>query len=151
MPLITVGVPATTKPSFSRKSLEALRVQTFTDFEVLIFDNASTDTTPEIAATFASRDPRFHHIRQPYNKGEFRNYYEAVQAASSPYFMWRACDDRCDPNYLEELAGLLQSHPIRTWQSAASGCRTWTGGGRKCSISPILPVGPRGSIGPDTC
>lgn len=110
MPLITVGVPAFNEAELLVGSLEALRNQTFRDFEVLIFDNASTDATPQIAADFAARDPRFIHIRQPYNKGEFRNFHEAVQRATSPYFLWRACDDRSSPNYLEVLSDLLNAH-----------------------------------------
>jgi hypothetical protein len=111
MPLITVGVPAFNEAELLVGSLEALRKQTFQDFEVLVFDNASTDATPQIAADFAARDPRFIHIRQPYNKGEFRNFHEAVQTATSPYFLWRACDDRSSLNYLEALSALLDAHP----------------------------------------
>jgi len=111
MPLISVGVPAYNEAELLAGSLEALRIQTFGDFEVLILDNASTDDTARIAADFAARDSRFHHIRQPFNKGEFRNFHEAVQLATSPYFMWRACDDRSDPNYLEALSKLLNDNP----------------------------------------
>jgi len=111
MPLITVGVPAFNEADLLVGSLEALRNQTFQDFEVLIFDNASTDATPQIAASFAARDQRFRHIRQPFNKGEFLNFFEAVQTAKSPYFLWRACDDRSSLNYLEALSLLLNANP----------------------------------------
>ena len=111
MPLITVGVPAYNEAELLAGSLEVLTQQTFTDFEVLIFDNASTDATAEIAAGLAARDPRFKHIRQPFNKGEFLNFHDAVKAATSPYFLWRACDDRSAPNYLEELVRLLEQNP----------------------------------------
>lgn len=111
MALITVGVPAFNQAEFLAGALEALRLQSFQDFEVLVFDNASTDETPQIIADFVARDPRFKHIRQPYNKGQLRNFHESLLGASSPYFLWRACDDRCDPNYLEVLLGLLQEHP----------------------------------------
>jgi glycosyltransferase involved in cell wall biosynthesis len=111
MALITVGVPAYNEAELLAGSLESLRVQSFRDFEVLVFDNASTDDTPRVIADFAARDPRFRHIRQPYNKGFLRNHHESLLSAKSPYFLWRACDDRSDPNYLEALFGLLQDHP----------------------------------------
>lgn len=111
MPRVTIAVPVYNEAELLAGSLENLRAQTFTDFEVLIFDNASDDDTPRVAADFAARDPRFQHIRQPHNKGALRNFQESLEAATSPYFMWRACDDRSDNNYLEALVGLLDANP----------------------------------------
>jgi glycosyltransferase involved in cell wall biosynthesis len=74
-------------------------------------DNASTDGTPEIAQRFAAADPRFEYRRQPHNKGSMPNFRDCVEAATSPYFMWRAYDDTSDVNYIETLARLLDENP----------------------------------------
>ena len=108
---VTVGVPVYNGAAFLADSLEALRRQTFSDFQVLIFDNASTDRTAEIAADFAARDARFRHVRQPHNKGALPNFQEVLAAADSPYFMWRAADDYSDANFIEVLHGLLEANP----------------------------------------
>jgi glycosyltransferase involved in cell wall biosynthesis len=110
-PLVTVGVPVYNGAQWFEKSLTCLRDQTFRDFEVLIYDNCSDDGTPEIAQRFCAEDPRFRYFRQPENKGEQRNFIEVMEAARSPYFMWRAADDISDLNYIEKLAALLQAHP----------------------------------------
>jgi glycosyltransferase involved in cell wall biosynthesis len=113
MAQITIGVPVFNEAALLGATLENLRTQSFDDFQVLIFDNASTDDTPDVAARFASLDPRFQHVRQPFNKGALNNFDESLRAANSPFFMWRACDDRCDENYLEVLHRELLAHPDR--------------------------------------
>ena len=64
---VTIGVPVFNGARFLDGSLACLARQTFSDFKVLIFDNASTDGTVEIARAWAARDARFHYFRQPEN------------------------------------------------------------------------------------
>jgi glycosyltransferase involved in cell wall biosynthesis len=113
MAAITVGVPVFNEAARLASCLDELRGQTFTDFEVLIFDNASDDATGEIAQAFCAADPRFRYVRQPANKGAMKNFADALHAATSPYFLWRAADDRSDPNYLAVLHGLLEADPSK--------------------------------------
>ncbi len=108
---VTVGVPAYNEATYLGQQLEYLRTQEFADIEVLIYDNASTDTTPEIARRFCELDPRFRYIRQAENRGPLRNFNDVLQASRSPYFMWRACDDRSDKNYIAELVRVLDANP----------------------------------------
>jgi glycosyltransferase involved in cell wall biosynthesis len=56
---ITIGVPVFNGMPLFRESLECLRAQAFRDFEVWIFDNASSDDTPQFAAQFVAADSRF--------------------------------------------------------------------------------------------
>ena len=55
---ITIGVPVYNGADLLDESLACLARQTFGDFKVLIYDNASTDATPEIARRWAERDPQ---------------------------------------------------------------------------------------------
>ncbi len=113
MAQVTVGVPVYNGADFLEKSLACLRDQTYRDIEVLIFDNCSEDATGEIAQRFCAADPRFRYFRQPENKGAMRNFVEVLEAAQTPFFMWRAADDTSDINYIEVLLGLLLAHPER--------------------------------------
>jgi glycosyltransferase involved in cell wall biosynthesis len=108
---VTVGVPVYNGAQWLEKSLACIRDQTFRDIEVLIYDNCSDDATPEIAKAFCAEDARFRYFRQPENKGALRNFLEVMQAARSPFFMWRAADDVSDLNYIETLLALLLRHP----------------------------------------
>lgn len=109
MAAVTIGVPVFNEAARLKRCLEILRDQTFTDFEALIFDNASDDATGDIAQAFCARDSRFRYVRQAVNKGAQANFNDALAAAESPYFLWRAADDSADANYLEVLHGLLEA------------------------------------------
>ena len=109
-PAITVGVPVYNHEQAFASALESLGRQTFPDFEVLIFDNASTDSTPDIAKDFCARDPRFRYYRQPHNKGPIPNFFGLMEASQSPYFLWRAADDYSADDFLEVLHDLLEQH-----------------------------------------
>ncbi len=111
MARLTIGVPVHNEAEFLAGSLEELRTQPFADIEVLVFDNASTDATADVARDFVARDSRFHYFRQPENKGALRNFQDVLAAAKSPYFMWKACDDRSDPDFILKLVALLDQTP----------------------------------------
>jgi glycosyltransferase involved in cell wall biosynthesis len=108
---ITIGVPVYNGADLIDESLACLARQTFRDFQVLIFDNASTDGAAEIAQGWAARDPRFHHVRQPKNVGIVGNFTAALRAAESPWFLWRADDDLSADDYVETLYRLATTSP----------------------------------------
>ena len=111
MTAITIAVPVFNGETMIRQSLECLRQQTFKDFEVLVFDNASTDTTRDIVNEFVAADPRFKLIVQPHNKGALANFVDGLHAATAPHFLWRAFDDVTDDVFLAELDAALSSTP----------------------------------------
>lgn len=102
MAAVTIGMPVYNGEAFLESSLACVLGQTFDDFEVVISENASTDATPRIVAE-AARDPRVRVIAQDRTIAQLENYGAVLDAASSPYFLWRACDDWSDPNYVEAL------------------------------------------------
>lgn len=111
MPRITVGVPVYNAESYIHECLSCLEGQTFRDFEVLIYDNASTDRTGERCAVFLERDRRFKYVRQNSNKGPTANFVDVLEAAQSPFFLWRAHDDLCSPNFLEVTHNAIAEWP----------------------------------------
>lgn len=103
-PTVTVGMPVYNGERFIRDALDSLLAQTFTDFELLISDNASTDCTPAICAEYEARDPRIRCVRQSENIGAEANFKFVMNEARGEYFMWAACDDfESSPDYLMEL------------------------------------------------
>ena len=111
MPRVSIAIPVFNGEAYLRESLACLESQTFRNIEVLVCDNHSTDATPDIASEFASRDPRFRHIRHPDNIGMMPNFIYGAQQAASPYFMWRAFDDLSDAGYVAALVATLEANP----------------------------------------
>jgi glycosyltransferase involved in cell wall biosynthesis len=111
MVAITIGVPVYNGADRLDECLACLARQTFTDFKVIVLDNASTDATAEIARAWAARDPRFTYARQPHNIGMMPNFSDVVRRADSPWFMWRAHDELTADNYLEALHRLATGSP----------------------------------------
>jgi hypothetical protein len=62
----SIGIPVYNGEAFLRQTLESILAQSFTPFELIVSDNASTDgTAEEIARAFASRDSRVRYHRNP--------------------------------------------------------------------------------------
>ena len=78
-------------------AIESILGQTFTDFELIISDNASTDDTPIICLRYAALDERIRYVRNDRNMGASWNYNRVYALARAPYFKQAAHDDLCAP------------------------------------------------------
>jgi glycosyltransferase involved in cell wall biosynthesis len=92
-------------------ALQSLLNQTFTDFQIIISDNCSTDNTVETCRAFAEKDSRIRVVKQSDNLGIFGNFRFTLFQANSPYFMWACHDDRWAPEFIERNLRMLEEHP----------------------------------------
>ena len=109
-PRLTVGLPVYNGEIFLPEALDALLAQTFDDFELVISDNASTDSTAEICREYAKLDSRIRYIRQERNIGRVPNHNFLVSQASSEFFKFAAYDDLYARSLLERCIEALDSH-----------------------------------------
>jgi len=93
IPQVSIGMPVYNGARFIREALDSLLAQTFTDYELIISDNASTDGTEAICREYAARDTRIRYVRQAENIGAFNNFEFVLVNAISECFMWMAADD----------------------------------------------------------
>jgi glycosyltransferase involved in cell wall biosynthesis len=110
-PRLTIGLPVFNGERFLSQSLDDLLAQSFQDFELIISDNASTDSTADICAAYAARDPRIRYVRQPVNIGSAPNHNAVVDLARGEYFKWASDDDRYRPTLLASCIAELDTHP----------------------------------------
>jgi glycosyltransferase involved in cell wall biosynthesis len=110
-PLVTIGVIAYNEDRFIRQSLEALLAQDFTDFEIVISDNASTDRTGEICREFAARDPRVQYCPTSENIGSIANFSRAATLGAGEYFMLACGHDLWHPRFLSSCLSVLRESP----------------------------------------
>lgn len=110
-PRLTIGLPTFQGEKYLDECLTNISQQTYRDFIVLVYDNASTDDTWKIVQKFATEDPRFRYFRQNANIGAVLNFKAVLKAADTPLFLWRANDDLWATDYLEKLVTLLDANP----------------------------------------
>ncbi len=111
VPRLGIGLPVYNGERYLRPVLECLRRQTWTDFEVTICDNASTDATARIATEFAAADPRFRYTRNEENIGAPGNFNRVFAHSRAALFAWVAADDEYDPSYFQRCVELLDARP----------------------------------------
>jgi glycosyltransferase involved in cell wall biosynthesis len=107
MPRVTVGLPVYNGERYLSSAIESLLAQTFTDFELIVCDNASTDGTQEICERYVRQDPRVRYVRHSRNIGPAANYREALTLSTSSYFRWATHDDLSEPTSLERCVDVL--------------------------------------------
>jgi glycosyltransferase involved in cell wall biosynthesis len=110
-PAVSIGLPVFNGEQFLEQSLDSILAQTYTDFELIISDNASTDRTESICRRYAERDARVRYHRQPHNRGVTWNFRQVASVARGGYFLWTAHDDRFAPEYIERCVAFLQKNP----------------------------------------
>lgn len=106
-PRVTIGVPVYNGARFLSSCLESLVSQTYTDLEIIICDNASTDGTGEMAQAWAARDSRVSYYRARENRGAARNFNWTLELARGEFFKWCASDDACAPDCIEKCVRTL--------------------------------------------
>jgi glycosyltransferase involved in cell wall biosynthesis len=110
-PRLSIGLPVYNGENYVSESLDALLGQTYTDFELIISDNASSDATEEICRSYAARDSRIRYVRQPANIGAAPNHNFLVQQARGELFKWAAHDDLYAPKLLTRCIEALDERP----------------------------------------
>jgi glycosyltransferase involved in cell wall biosynthesis len=111
VPRVSVGLPVYNGENYLDQALDALLGQTFTDFELIISDNASTDATADICRRYASADPRIRYFRQPRNIGGSPNQDFVFRQSRGELFKLAAHDDLYGKELLERCVDVLDQHP----------------------------------------
>ncbi|HTX62452.1 MAG TPA: glycosyltransferase family A protein, partial [Acidimicrobiales bacterium] len=110
-PPLTVGLPVYNGETYLADALDALLGQSFSDFELIISDNASTDGTAEICRHYGRLDSRIRYMVQSSNIGAVRNHHFLVQQSRSALFKWAAADDLYARELLERCLDALKERP----------------------------------------
>lgn len=104
-------MPVYNGEQFLAQAIEGVLGQDFPDLELIISDNASTDSTPAICARYAARDPRVRVLTAEVNRGLAWNFNRVFEASSAELFMWNAADDVREPSMVSACAAALDADP----------------------------------------
>lgn len=99
---VSIGVPVYNVEEYLRQCLNSIMEQTFTDFEVIMVDDGSTDNSFSICQEYVAKDNRFKLIHQE-NKGLAGARNTCIKNMHGEFITWIDSDDVVDNNYLERL------------------------------------------------
>jgi glycosyltransferase involved in cell wall biosynthesis len=109
MAKITVVLPVRDGENYLESSIESVLKQTFQDFTLHVLDDASTDTSGEIARS--TGDPRLQYSRNSGQNGLFKTLNRGFAEADSPLVKLWAHDDLMLPNCLERFFQAAEKYP----------------------------------------
>lgn len=107
LPIVSIGIPVYNGGSGIEAALDSILTQTYSNIQVLVSDNASTDNTREICERICARDSRVDYVRQPVDSGPSINAQAVLARAEGKYFMWLGHDDWLSERYIERCAKTL--------------------------------------------
>lgn len=109
MPRVTVAIPSYNLSPFIAQAVEGVLAQTFSDWELLIEDDGSTDDSVEVLARF--NDPRIKVATRDYNLGANPTTNSLVKAATGEYIALLSADDVWEPEKLAKQVAYLDANP----------------------------------------
>ena len=131
-PLVSVIMPAFNAERYLAAAIDSILSQTFTDFEFIIIDDASSDATPDILAGYAARDARIRVMRNDANAGIAKSLNRALQTAQGLYIARMDADDLSLPERFEKQVAFLDAHPDHVF--TACGYRTIDADGKPIRV-----------------
>lgn len=102
-PYVSVIVPAYNVAGYLERALDSALAQTKFDLEVIVVDDASSDTTFEVASSVAARDARVRLLRNENNRGPSASRNRAMHAARGEWIAPLDGDDAWRPERLERM------------------------------------------------
>ncbi|MGQ5702083.1 glycosyltransferase family 2 protein [Sandaracinobacteroides sp. A072] len=115
---------------FIAEAIDSIIAQTFTDWELILVDDGSTDGSTAIAKSYAERHPgKIHYTEHPghENRGMSASRNRGIAMARGDYVAFLDCDDVWLPRRLEVHVGILDAHPdVAMVMGATMWWRSWT-------------------------
>ncbi len=108
--ILSIGLPVFNGEQYINQRINSILSQTFTDFELIISDNASEDRTSEICMGFTKKDNRVKYYKQEKNIGIEENFKFVLNHAKYNFFVWAGVDDVWEETFLEKNIKRLLSN-----------------------------------------
>ena len=109
MPLFSVIIPLYNKAMYIQETIESVLQQRFTDYEIIVVNDASTDESVQIVTTIS--DPRISLVENPKNLGLSATRNVGISKAKGSIITLLDADDMWLPNFLETIKNLHDSFP----------------------------------------
>ena len=109
-PLVTIGIPTYNRANRSlRSALKCALGQTYSNLEIVVSDNCSTDHTEDVVGSY--RDSRIRYIRHQENIGPANNFNYCANVARGSFFQLFHDDDLIDSDFIETCIDAIAGRP----------------------------------------
>jgi glycosyltransferase involved in cell wall biosynthesis len=112
LPAVSVCIAVRNCEAYIAAAIDSVLRQRYGDFEIIVVDNASTDSTVSVVRSI--RDPRVRLVENPVNVGPCNNWNRSIQEARGRYVKVFGADDILYPDCLSEQAAILDADPERS-------------------------------------
>ena len=109
IPLITVLMPVYNCESYIKEAIESILLQTFTDFEFIIINDGSSDSSEQVVQSFS--DERIRYYNNKINKGLIYTLNRGLKLAQGKYIARMDADDISLPHRLEKQFKFMEINP----------------------------------------
>jgi len=110
-PLITTVIPTYRRPATLRRAITSVLNQTFPDFRICIYDDASSDETEEMVDELRRKDSRVEYVRRPQRIGSLANFVDGANRVETPFFSFLSDDDVVLPRFFEAALAGFHRYP----------------------------------------
>ena len=110
-PKVSICVPAYQHGAFIGQALESALAQSFSDVEIVVSDNRSTDNTRDVVERFQRRDPRVRYELAPQHVPMQANFNRCLDLARGEYVKFLSTDDLLEARCVERMLGMLEGQP----------------------------------------
>jgi glycosyltransferase involved in cell wall biosynthesis len=104
-----VILPTYNRASVLPRAIDSVLAQTFSDFELIVVDDASEDDTPQVVSRY--NDPRIQYLRHDTNRGASTARNTGLEASNSEYIFFLDSDDAWDASKMRKQIDYLEEHP----------------------------------------
>jgi glycosyltransferase involved in cell wall biosynthesis len=130
-PKVCVGIPVFNGGLYLREALDSLLRQDCKEFDVVIVNDGSTDSSDSIVREFVARDRRVHYFHRTERRGMIATWKEAFDRAwglfAPDYFAWHGDHDKVAPDWLSSLVAAMDLTPELSCAYARTVCLSTQG------------------------
>lgn len=108
--LISIILPVYNGEKYLRESIDSILNQTYSNWELIIMDDCSTDNSPQIIKEYLNKDSRIHYYRNDKNLRLPNNLNKGFKLANGSYFTWTSDDNRFKKTALEKMHNALKNN-----------------------------------------
>lgn len=109
IPKVSVIIPTYNRAHLIGRAIKSVLNQTYQDFEIIVVDDGSTDSTEEVIKEFQKKDKRIKYVKHKKNKGEGAARNTGIKISKSPFIAFQDSDDESFPQRLEKQIKVFEN------------------------------------------